>query len=84
LKIKRVAKGPDVSVCYNRMIEIVALIEPTKSDRPEVEYSALLGVAASIIAGRMGIEPTPENCSTILTLIAAKIGPALEAELKKK
>jgi hypothetical protein len=84
VKFNRVATGPDVDLCYDRMVEIVSLIEPTKSTRPEVEYSALLGVAASIIAARMGIEPTGPNCSAILTLMISKIGPALEAELKKE
>jgi hypothetical protein len=84
MKFRRVATGPDVNVTYDRMVEIVSLIEPTKSLRPEVEYSALLGVAASIIAARMGIEPKPENTSAILSLLISKIVPELEAELKKR
>lgn len=83
MKFRRVATGPDVNITFDRMVEIVGLIEPTKSERPEVEYSALLGVAASIVAAKMGIPPTPENTSAILTMLISKIVPELEAELKK-
>lgn len=84
MRIKRVATGPDVDVCFDRMVAIVALIKPTQHARAEVEYSALLGVASSIIAVQMGIDPAPENTSKILALIVGKLVPELQAELKAK
>ena len=83
MKIKRVNTGPDVDVTFDRMVEIVKLIKPTQHARSEVEYSALLGVATSIIAIEMGHQPTAANCSVILGIIMGKLVPELEAELKK-
>jgi hypothetical protein len=80
MKIKRVAKGKRVDRAYDRMVEIAALIQPTSSKEAVIEYSALLCMAASVVAAHRGIEPTSENQSRILALIVEKIVPALEAE----
>jgi hypothetical protein len=84
MEIKRVAAGPKVETTYERMLNISALIEPTRSELAVVEYSALLGLGATLMAASMGVEPTRKNVSRILAQIVEKLVPILEAELKKK
>jgi hypothetical protein len=42
-----------------------------------------LTAAALVIAADLGIEPTQENVSRILSIMVEKIAPAVEAELKR-
>ena len=78
-KRRRITKGPDVDGCYNRMVEIGSLITGTRHAEVRVEYSALLCLAATVMAVSQGIEPTQKNCTRILHLMADQIIPEIEA-----
>lgn len=84
MKIERVATGPDVGITNDRMIEIIHLIGPTARDKPQVEYSAVLGAGAVLMAVSFGMLPSHENCSRILAKLIEKLAPIMEEELKKR
>jgi hypothetical protein len=68
---------------HDRMCEIARLIKSTQDERANVEYSALICVAAHIMAVSNGVKPTYENLGRIGRLIAARVIPAIEAEISR-
>jgi hypothetical protein len=80
MKTKRVSTGPDVKETYDRMVSIVGLITPTSAP-VDIEYSALMCAAALVMTSAHGLEPTEENCSAVLQMIADEVIPAIEAKV---
>ena len=83
-KVYREASGPRVSATYDRMAEIAGLIRTSHQTDPQVEYSALLGAAASVLAASMGIVPSQQNLQVILHIVANEMIPAIDDAVKKR
>jgi hypothetical protein len=66
-----------VSEASERMTEIMGLTCGTQSEDPVVEYSAHCGVAATIIAMTLGIQPTRKNLSVLLPGVCEAISEAV-------
>jgi hypothetical protein len=83
-KPRRVATGPGVVATYERMVDIGVAIIETQHPDPQVEYSALMGVAAGVLASSLGIRPTNENLSILTGIIAGEVMPAVEDAAKRR
>jgi hypothetical protein len=68
---------------FNRIYEIVRLIRSTSDKRAQVEYSALIGAAAMVMAASQGIALTYDNLGRLGRLIARHVIPAIEAEAEQ-
>jgi hypothetical protein len=75
---KRVSKGPLVGKTYDRMVEMMSLLTESQRADVRIEYSAFLCAAATTMAVSRGIDPTAENCSRIMRLMADKVIPEIE------
>jgi len=84
MKIERVSSGPDVGPCFDRMVEVMALLTPSSSGNAQIEYSAILGCGGMVMAASLGVEPSVANCSRILARVVKELVPILEAELRNK
>lgn len=77
VKPERIDRGQDVDECFDRMTEIIGLVTPTAHADARIEYSALLCAAAMIMTVHRGMEPTYENCTQILDIMAGEVIPAI-------
>jgi hypothetical protein len=68
---------------FDRMTEIMRLIFSTQAGPAHVEYSALIGAAAMVMAMSQGIMPTHDNLGRLGRLIARHVIPAIEAEAEQ-
>ncbi len=79
-----ITSSPAAEIVFDRVVEIVALLDGTQAADPIVESSAFICAAVNVILASHGVEATRENQSRALRMVCKIISPAIEAEFPVK